>query len=316
MAKVALTLILIIAVVLLLTWYRAYSHRMRAQTQYPPEGRIIVVDGKSVHAVVLGKGPDLVLIHGASGNTRDFTHALAEKLAGSYRVLVFDRPGLGYSDAIGSNGASIELQAAHLVQAARQLGAQKPIVLGQSYGGAVALAWAVNHPKHISALVPVAAASNPWSTPLDMFYQITSHPILGPIACWALGAWVPDKKVIEALDEIFAPQNPPETFNDHIGAGLTLRPKSMRENALQRANLKSEIASLHHRYGKISVPTEIIHGDADTIVSIHIHSEKLVNQISGAVLTPLAGVGHMPHHTNAHDVIAAVNRAAARAGLR
>jgi pimeloyl-ACP methyl ester carboxylesterase len=44
---------------------------MAARGRFPDSRR------PPVHYVADGEGPDLVLIHGASGNTRDFTHALA-----------------------------------------------------------------------------------------------------------------------------------------------------------------------------------------------------------------------------------------------
>ena len=40
-----------------------------------------------------GAGPDLVLIHGSSGNTRDFTFGFVDTVKDRYRVIVFDRPG-------------------------------------------------------------------------------------------------------------------------------------------------------------------------------------------------------------------------------
>ena len=46
-----------------------------------------------------------------------------------------------------------------LQAAAAQLGADKPLVMGQSFGGAVALAWALDHPDHISGLILVSAHS-------------------------------------------------------------------------------------------------------------------------------------------------------------
>ena len=45
-----------------------------------------------------GEGPDVVLIHGAFGSLRDFTFDLSDRLSERYRVIAFDRPGLGYTD--------------------------------------------------------------------------------------------------------------------------------------------------------------------------------------------------------------------------
>jgi hypothetical protein len=82
--------LLLIALLLAALWgwvqYRAQAHEARAEAAFPPEGQIITVDGHTVHAVVTGQGPDLVLIHGASGNTRDLTFDLAPRLARHYRL--------------------------------------------------------------------------------------------------------------------------------------------------------------------------------------------------------------------------------------
>ncbi|WP_297537820.1 alpha/beta hydrolase [Roseovarius sp.] len=298
------------------TQHRARSHEARAEAAFPPEGQIITVQGHPVHAVVMGEGPDLVLIHGASGNTRDMTFDLAPRLAQDYRVIVFDRPGLGFTARINCTGATITQQAALLQEAAAQLGADKPIVLGHSYGGAVALAWAVTQPDHIAAMVSLAGPAKPWDAGLSTYYRVLSHPVLGPLVIPLLTAFVRDSRVENAVQEIFAPQEPPADYMDQIGAALTLRRHSLRANALQRANLLHEIEALHQRYPEIDMPVEIVHGTADTTVGLSIHSEPLAAQVKDAHLTVLDGIGHMPHHSAPEAVIAAIHRAATRAGLR
>ncbi len=295
---------------------RAARNEARAESDYPPEGELLDIDGHRVHAVVRGSGPDLVLIHGMSGNTRDFTHALAGRLARDYRVIVFDRPGLGYSDPVHPKGVGLDRQAQLLQRAALELGAERPIVLGQSYGGAVALAWALRHPDNIAALVPVSAPSQTWDGKAPLLYRVTSSPLLGPVTIPALTAFVREGLVNRQMAAIFGPQQPPEGYGAHVGAGLTLRRGSMRVNAQHRMALNDDIRALIPHYGAIEVPVEILHGDADTTVGIDIHSTPLARQIPGARLTTLPGVGHMPHHVAQDEVIAAIHRAAGRAGLR
>lgn len=311
-----LTLTALVAAFAAVVMWRSSRHETRAEATHPPEGQLLDFGGVRVHAVVMGEGPDLVLIHGASGNARDMTFSLAPRLAERYRVIVFDRPGLGYTDRVNETGATITQQADLLVRAALELGADRPIVMGQSYGGAVALAWAVHFPANISALVPVAAASNPWDTPLDPFYRVTSSRLGSALIVPMLTAFVSDDRIDQTLDSIFAPQAVPVGYADYVGAGLTLRRKSLRANADQRAGILAEIEALHTQYGNISVPTEIVHGTADATVGLSIHSEKLVRQIPGAALERLEGIGHMPHHVAEDQVVAAIDRAAARAGLR
>jgi len=302
------------------TQHRARLHEANAEAAYPPEGQFVNVDGHRVHGVVMGpaagEAPDLVLIHGASGSTRDMTFSLAPRLAEDYRVIVLDRPGLGYTDQINGTGATIIQQADLLQRAAARFGADRPIVLGHSYGGAVALAWAVTRPDHVSALVAVSGAAKPWEGGISTYYKVLSNPVLGPAVIPFITAYIDDSRVDTAVAGIFTPQAPPEGYLDHVGAGLSLRRHSLRENALQRANLLAEIEALHTRYGEISVPVEILHGTEDTIVGLAIHSIPLADQVAGSRLTPLDGIGHMPHHAAEDAVVEAIHRAATRAGLR
>ncbi|MBO6882169.1 MAG: alpha/beta hydrolase [Marivita sp.] len=304
------------AALVLTTACTATYRETKAEEQFPPLGRFLDVNGTQVHYVTKGSGPDIVLIHGASGNLRDFTFSLVDKLADRYRVTAFDRPGLGYTERVNPEGTTLIEQATLLADASDQLGLQKPMVLGQSYGGAVALAWAVERPDSLSALILLAAASNPWTSDLSLFYKVTSSDLGSVTVVPALTAFVPNALVDSAIESVFAPQKEPEGYADYIGAPLTLRRDTMRANAMQRANLLDEITALHTRYGTITVPTEILHGDADTTVGLSIHSIPLSQQIKGATLTVLEGIGHMPHHAAEPEVIDAIDRAAQRAGLR
>lgn len=295
--------------------WKARRHEAQAETSHPPEGQFLDVDGHRVHVVVRGQGPDLVLIHGASGSTRDMTFELARHLEDRYRLLIFDRPGLGYTDRINRTGATLVQQAELLSKAAHQLGAKSPIVAGQSYGGAVALAWAVHFPDRLSALVPISAVSSIWKTPLDLYYRTVSHQWIGPLAIPLLTAFVSDTYVDRVMATVFEPQPEPKGYGAYFGPGLTLRRKTLRANGLQRANLLSEIHALFPRYREITVPTEIVHGDQDITVPAWNHSERLVARIPDAKLTLLPGIGHMPQHVVPEAIAAAIDRAAKRAGL-
>jgi pimeloyl-ACP methyl ester carboxylesterase len=308
-----LLLILVIAIVTATLW-QASRREAQAVADYPPIGQFVDVDGHPVHAVVMGDGPDLVLIHGASGNVRDMTFSLAPKLAERYRVILFDRPGLGHTPLM--EGDTLQAQATLLQKAAAKLGAERPLVMGQSYGGGVALAWAVHHPDNLAGLIPVAAASNPWDTPLSRFYKITSSTWGSIFAVPLLTAWVPVGYVDNTLASIFAPDAVPDGYGAHVGTGLSLRRSALRANAQQRKSILDEIKAQVPLYGTISVPVEILHGTGDDTVSPKIHSEVLVTQIKGANLILLDGIGHMPHHAATDQVIAAIDRAAMRAGLR
>ncbi|MFY0597229.1 MAG: alpha/beta hydrolase [Cognatishimia sp.] len=312
-AKLLVFLLILLVAFAAITLWRARNNELRAEAAYPPEGKFLTVDGVRVHALVRGEGPDLVMIHGSSGSTRDFTFGLINALEKDYRVIAFDRPGLGYTDLI--DDPSIERQAALLQKAAAQLGADNPIVFGQSYGGSVALAWAVNHPDTLAAVVALGTPSMPWATPLSTFYKAMSHPMIGPVFAPALTAWVSTQRVSDAVEAVFAPQTAPDGYAEHFGPGLTLRRQSLRANAIQRANILDEITALSPQYEAITVPVELVHGEADDTVWISIHSGPLSERLDNTHLTTLPGIGHMPHHSALDDIIAAVHRAASRAAL-
>jgi pimeloyl-ACP methyl ester carboxylesterase len=294
---------------------RAAAREAMADAAFPPDGRLIQVDGHTVHAYVTGAGPDLVLIHGASGNLRDFTFSLTAKLAPDYRVIAFDRPGLGWTDAI-PDGDSPMAQATLLRNAATQLGVTNPIVLGHSYGGAVAMAWALQAPDDTAALVLVSAATMPWDGGIWWLHNVMGNPLGGHTVVPLVTAFAGNKTAEDATRSIFAPDPMPDGYLAHIGAELTMRRATLRANSGQVAGLKPFIIDMSADYASLTLPVELIHGDADTIVPLSVHAARLVNILPNAVLTVLPGVGHMPHHSNEPDVIAAINRAATRAGLR
>ncbi|WP_108482019.1 alpha/beta fold hydrolase [Oceaniglobus ichthyenteri] len=301
---------------------RADKREALAEAAFPPGGQFVMVDGRRVHYVTAGRGPDLVLLHGASGNTREFTFQFVDRIKDRYRVWVFDRPGLGYTDRISetfegpanTNAESPAQQAAFLKTAADQLGVQNPIVLGHSYGGAVALAWGLNHDP--AALVVVSAASNPWPGNLGPLYGVASSAIGGAGIVPLITAFTPETTVDAAISGVFAPQEPPKGYADYIGPALTLRRESFRANARQVNSLRPHVVAMSKLYGTLALPVEIVHGTADDVVPLRIHSEPLSRQIPNANLTRLEGIGHMPHHVAPQAVEDAIDRAAKRAGLR
>jgi pimeloyl-ACP methyl ester carboxylesterase len=286
-----------------------------SEARTPPTGEILDVNGTRVHAAVEGEGPAVILIHGASGNLRDFTFDLAPRLAGRYRVIAFDRPGHGHSDAL-PEAASPQQQAALLDAAAAQLGVRRAVIVGHSYGGAVAMAWALERPGRVAAVVSLAGAVEPWEGELDPWYRVASSWLGGATVVPLVSAFAGPRQVRETVAEIFAPDPVPRGYLEHIGVGLSLRPSVLRASARQVNTLKPHLIRMAPRYASLGIPIEIVHGSADTTVGLEIHSRRLARQAPGARLTVLDGVGHMPHHADPAATIAAIDRAALRAGLR
>ncbi|KHQ54208.1 alpha/beta fold hydrolase [Mameliella alba] len=303
------------------TQMRADRMEREAETRWPPVGRFVDVDGLRVHYVQKGRGPDVVLLHGASGNLRDFTFQLVDRLARDYRVTAFDRPGLGYTTrearfqgAFNARAETPQDQAAALAAAAAKLGIRRPVVVGHSFGGAVAMAWGLD--QDAAAVVSLGGAIMPWPGSLDSQYQVLGNPLGGAVVPQFVTAYYSEDRARQAVAGIFAPQGVPEGYLDHIGPGLSLRRETIRANGRQVAALRPALVEMSRRYPQMTIPVELVHGTADTTVGYEIHSVAADKLLPDARVTPLEGVGHMPQHARPGAVIEAVRRAAARAGLR
>lgn len=295
-----------------------------AEARFGPVGQLVDVGGTEVHVLVEGSGPDLVLIHGASGNLREWTISLMDDLKQDYRVFAFDRPGLGwterlppYRDNASPRAESPREQARLLRAAGAQLGLENPIVLGHSYGGAVALAWGLEFPDETAAIVALSAVSNPWPGGLGTLYRVNASRLGGRIVVPLISAFAPQDRIESLVETIFAPNPPPPGYARQLGAPLSLRRTSLRANAQQIWTLRPHIVEISADYGDtLTMPVEILHGAADDIVPAHIHSDVLAEQLPDARYTRVEDLGHMPHHVVPETVLGVIDRAATRAGVR
>jgi pimeloyl-ACP methyl ester carboxylesterase len=132
----------------------------------------------------------------------------------------------------------------------------------------------------------------------------------------ALTAFAPRSRIETSTAGIFDPQPMPEGYLEHFGPLRSLSRASMRANAQQVNSLRPHLVEMEKRYPQLALPVELLHGTADTTVPLSIHSEPLSEILPNAVLSRLDGTGHMPHHAQPEETVAAIGRVATRAGLR
>lgn len=292
------------------------------EARYPPIGKLVRVGDRDIHVIVEGNGPDLVLLHGAGGNARDFTYQFTDHLTDRFRVISVDRPGLGWSsrardglnDAFTTDAESPAEQARLIAEAVRQLGADRPLVLGHSYGGAVAMAWALEEPA--AGIVLVSGATMPWPGPLQRYYRVFGSPLGSALGAPLVSAFVSRDRIEQALDGVFAPATVDPGYINGAAVPLATRVDTFRANARQVRALRPHVVEMSARYGTIDLPVEVLHGTADTTVWASIHAEPITDLLPNANLTLLDGVGHAPHHVAPLPIIEAIDRLAKRAGLR
>lgn len=271
-------------------------------------GQTLSVEGVPLHFVRRGAGPPVALIHGASGNLRDFTLDVLPALAARHDVIAFDRPGHGLSGWPGPEAARLSEQARLMRLALARLGLPRTLVVGHSYGGAVALAWALDAPETVDGLLLLAAPSQVWPGGLATSTDLLANRLTGPLLALTLPAVLPDSVAATAVARVFAPQDPPPGYLAELRLDLVVTQKALRANARQLAALKDQIREMVPRYPSLGMPVALIHGTSDTIVPLDVHSEPLARQLPQARLTRLDGIGHMPHHAALPEVLAALQR--------
>lgn len=281
-----------------------------AVRRWPPLGRIMQVHGVDVHYWDRGTGRPVVLIHGASGNLRDFTFDLAPRLAERHRVIAFDRPGFGYSGRIAERGWDPAVQAALLRRATAALGAEQPIVVGHSWGGALAMAWGVDAPDDIAGIVTLGGATMPWGGDVSFLYSLNASDVTDRLASNIVAALATEGLIESFMEGTFAPQPIPDGYAAYVGAPLATRPRTVRYNAHDITNLNGVLERQSKRYPKLYRPVEILHGTVDQSVWPDLHAEGMHALLPNSRLMLLDGVGHMPHHARPEAVMAAVDRLA------
>ena len=286
-----------------------------SEKKAPPIGAFMEVNGEQLHVVDVGPKdsakPPVIIIHGASVNLRDVKMSLGDRLAQDRRVIMIDRPGRGYSTR-PQDGWRLAVQAQYIKAATDLLAVEDPIVVGQSFGGAVALSYALQFDDEMSGLVLLAPVSHEWPGGIAWYNSVSQTPVLGHmlrrLVIPIYGALVADQSV----EESFHPDEAPDEYYERSGLALLFRPKDFKNNAADIANLKSEIIRQQDQYGEIELPVAILTGVDDTTVSPEIHSKTLATQIDGATLTLLPDTGHALHHSETDIILKAIENVVSR----
>ena len=280
-----------------------------AERTAPMLGQRVSVNGAGMHVLDIGPRESshspVVLIHGASVNLRDMKIALGDALSEDRRVIMIDRPGRGYSER-PRDGHRIAVQARYIRDALSELGVENPVVVGQSLGGAVALAYALQYQEDMAGLVLLAPVSHEWPGGVAWYNNASQIPVFGfflrRLVIPAYGQFA----AAGGVEASFAPDAAPENYAERSGLALLFRAKDFKSNAADLALLKPQIIEQQTRYGELDLPVAILAGTEDRTVFPRIHSRALERDIADATLTMLPDTGHALHHAETETILGVI----------
>jgi len=251
-----------------ITFIRADGHRLRVLSIEPPQQA--------------AGSPTLVFLHEGLGSIeqwRDFPRLLGA--ATDCRAVVYDRYGFGGSDPLQERRtvAYLEHEAHHsLPEVLAACGVDRPILIGHSDGGSIALLYAARFPGQPLGVITEAA-----------------HVFVEPITLTGIRAAV----------ELFETSDLPERLARFHGE----RTDSMFRG-WSDVWLSPEFArwNIEPCLGQITCPLLAIQGEDDQYGSIA-QVQAIVGQVSGrADFALIPGCGHVPHHQARSQVMAEMTR--------
>ena len=289
----------------------AYNHRRakRAEEKNPPVGQFIDVDGVRLHYLERGQGAPIVLLHGNGVMIEDWlASGLFDRLAQSHRVIAFDRPGFGHSKRPRSTIWTAEAQARLVATAFAQLGVEKPLVVGHSWGALVTLALALDHPGLASGIVLLGGYYYPSLRGDVLFASQPAIPGVGDAMRYTVSPLLGRAMSPAVARKVFSPAPVPAKF-DLFPMDMALRPSQIRAEAAEAALMIPGAARLSKRFGELDLPVTIVTGSGDRMVDPEDQAERLHAELPGSRLLVVEGAGHMVHYSATEEVTAAIEEA-------
>jgi pimeloyl-ACP methyl ester carboxylesterase len=264
----------------------------RSSVFHADYSRFAEVQGARVHYQEAGDpaAPPMILIHGFATSNLVWSKVLLDLAASRFRVIAPDLLGYGYSDKPRELEYTIARQAEMIVEFMKQIGIERAILVGSSYGAAVAVTIALDRPELVEKLVLVGAVNNNKPTRY-LLMRLFGSPIIGdilsPLLVGSRGllrlrmkrvydrhSWVLDERRVDAR------HLPLRTRGAHRAIIRTVR-RWDAERVSREAHLLTQ-------------PTLILWGDNDKEVPLA-DGKRLFDAIRGSRLIVFNNCGHLPH---------------------
>ena len=266
--------------------------------------KFVTVEGTRLHFLIKGEGRPVVLIHGNPGSGQDWIR-LFGPLVAHHKIIAFDRPGHGHSQRPKHGDATVEVQARLLHDALKQLHVERPIVVGHSWGGALALVYAITYPKEVAGVVLVAPAV--YESQDVVLTNLPAVPVIGDAVNFVLTPLFGASIVRSELKKAFSPDPVPKNYLRSVLLEWT-KPKKVKAYSLDESSLNDSLKKFSPRYPEITVPVSILTGDSDLIVSEKDNADRLHQALPRSHLIVLPKTGHQIPFTRPQAVVDEIER--------
>jgi len=300
--SIALALVALV-VILNWTWGRLPGEPERT-------GRMLRLGDARVRVIEhRGADPAVVFLHGLPGTAQDFD-AVAARLAGRHTI-AFDRPGFGYSSG-GYHPLAEQLSTIRRLIAS--LGSGRVVLVGHSYGGTLALAYAEQRPQDVRGLVLVDAAaagerSNAFDRAQSRLVQVLSWPVVQPLADATFSQLLRSASAGQAEAAAFDPDGVDAAHRKRVLA-LNMKHDDLDAYAGEQLHADGVIDDVDESLPQIQAPAVVIHGADDRFVKAE-RGRRLAALLPHARLEIVSG-GHMAPYVHPGVVAAAVQALLAR----
>lgn len=251
------------------------------------------VDGLTLHYVVGGRGPAVVLLHGLGGFAQSWRHTI-DALATRATVFAVDLPGFGRS-AKPRTAYRLGYFARALHGFLDAMGIAQASLVGHSLGGSVAVTYALTHPARVERVALVAALVPGFAFRLSWGHRLIALPVVGEALALCGGA--PLYKA--AIARCFHVARPADVdfLVEHdyaIRTGAEARAAWLATARHIRTDFIDHRVDYRRAITTLDLPMLLVHGRQDPAVS----AKHVVDAAAGfprAALRWVDRCGHFPH---------------------
>ncbi len=260
---------------------------------------MLPLHGAQLFFAEAGDGPNVaVLLHGGPGASHDYLRPQLDALAepGAWRLFYYDQRGSGRSPLDpGTPPGTVADHLADLDAVRMHLGLQQLVLIGYSWGGLLALLYALAHPERVAKLVLISPAPAASSERAEMGARLALAQRRPSVDALRATLDTHDRRARFALAVA-------GYFVDPRRA-LELTPFLVKKSAEDAVWKSLGDYDLRPLLSSLSIPALVVHGTEDVVP---IETARATARVLGAAMLELPDCSHVPYIEANQPLIAAV----------